>query len=61
MAYDWSGNTVKQERYDWVVIAALVALAVVIMATPLAFMRGSPPNAIFETTSIDTAPKSLKL
>lgn len=61
MAYDWSGNTVKQQRCDWVIIAALLALAMVIMATPLVLMRGLAPTSMFETTSIDGSPKPLKL
>ncbi|KQO75733.1 hypothetical protein [Rhizobium sp. Leaf262] len=61
MAYDWSGNTVKQQRCDWVIIAALVAVAIVVIATPLALMRGTAPTSIFEATSIGASPKLAKL
>lgn len=61
MAYDWSGNTVKQQRCDWVIIAALLALAIVVMATPLALMRGATPTSVFDTTAVDASPKLAKL
>lgn len=60
MAYDWSGNTVRQQRCDWVIIAALLALALVITATPLALMRSTVPSAVIETTAVKTKMAPLK-
>lgn len=60
MAYDWSGNTVKQQRDDWFVIVALVALALFITIMPLAIMHSAPPASIIETTATHINPAPLK-
>ena len=44
MAYDWSGNNVRQQRYDRVVIAAIAVLVFVISMVPLALRTGEAPQ-----------------
>ena len=56
MAYDWSGNNVRQQRYDRVVVAAIAALVLMISLVPLALRSGEThkSNAL-QLTSADHA------
>lgn len=44
MAYDWSGNDVKQQRYDRVIVAALVAVASIAVTAPFMLRLEGPPT-----------------
>ena len=57
MAYDWSGNTVKQKRDDRMVVLAVVALVLFMTIAPIRLMRVSAPAAhIIDTTAIHISP-----
>ncbi|KQQ61032.1 MULTISPECIES: hypothetical protein [Rhizobium/Agrobacterium group] len=60
MAYDWSGNTVKQKRDDWVVIIAIAAMALFAATMPLVLVKTAPSTKLIETTSI-AAPAAVKM
>lgn len=60
MAYDWSGNTVKQKRDDRVVILAIAAMAVVAAAMPLVLVAKATSPHLMETTSL-SAPVAAKM
>ncbi|XUY26313.1 hypothetical protein RMR21_012075 [Agrobacterium sp. rho-8.1] len=62
MAYDWSGNTVRQKRDDRVVVLAVVALVLLMTLAPMRIMRvASPTVHIIDTTSLNFSPPLAKL
>lgn len=55
MAYDWSGNTVKQKRDDRVVILAIAIMALFAAVMPLVLAATSPSTHLMETTPLTVA------
>jgi hypothetical protein len=61
MAYDWSGNNIKQQRYDRVVLAALLALALFVTITPLALFMSTAQPGLIKTTAVNIKAPNLKM
>lgn len=58
MAYDWSGNTVKEKHDDWtvVVMVAVVALVLLVTIAPLRLIKAPAPQHVVETTGAEIRP-----
>ncbi|QCI96982.1 hypothetical protein [Agrobacterium larrymoorei] len=44
MAYDWSGNEVKQQRYDLAIVAGLLAIISIVITAPFMLTLQGPPT-----------------
>lgn len=51
MAYDWSGNTVKEKRENWtvVVVATILALLLIAAIAPLGTTQVAAPKLVDST------------
>jgi hypothetical protein len=51
MAYDWSGNTVKEKRENWLVVAVVTILALLLITamTPLGTTNVAAPKLVDST------------
>ncbi|MBN7805608.1 hypothetical protein [Agrobacterium rosae] len=58
MAYDWSGNTVKEKHDDWtvVVMVAVVALVLLVTIAPLRLIKAASPQHVIETSAVEIRP-----
>ncbi|MCM2432657.1 hypothetical protein RMS29_011685 [Agrobacterium rosae] len=58
MAYDWSGNTVKEKHDDWtvVVMVAVVALVLLVTIAPLRLIKTASPQHVIETSAVEIRP-----
>ncbi|NTE89252.1 hypothetical protein [Agrobacterium rubi] len=62
MAYDWSGNTVKQKRDDRMVVMAVVALVLFMTIAPIRLMRVVQPSPhVIDTMAISIGPSLAKM
>ena len=58
MAYDWSGNNVRQQRYDRVVMVAIAALVLTLSMLPLALRQSETKHT--QPMQMTSADKTLQ-